>query len=180
MGSSNRKAGDREKQHFVIPSRDHGAPGSDFDRERETTPAPASTSGEWSSLDSDRPTSVPEYDVVAHAFESGLVPQGAARLPLDLAIPVRTALAPPEDLELHAAFVLLHVDGRSSVHGIAELVMAPVDNVLATLIGLTTLGRGTLGGTPAVTAKTPTSGERPKGAAGRDAESEDECGDVEQ
>jgi hypothetical protein len=164
MGSTNRKDAlaneqDAEREHLVVS--DVAGSGVRVDRERETTPAPASTSGEYTSFPSARPTSVPEYDVAAHAFETSLLHQAPPRLPLDLAIPTRTSLAAPPDLELRAAFLLLHVDGRSSVREISELTMIAVDEVLASFLGLTAVGLVLLGGTQAVTA-VPSSGPREK------------------
>ncbi len=155
MGEANRK------EHLVVQSSEIAALGVRVDRERETTPAPPSASGEFASFPSARPTSVPDYDVAAHAFESSLRVQQPARLPLDVAIPTRTFLSAPADLELRAAFVLLHVDGRSSIREIAELTMLPVDEVLGTFLGLTAIGLVTLGGTQE-SVGVPTSGERDK------------------
>lgn len=140
---------------------DVAASGVRVERERETTPAPASTSDEWASFPSARPTSVPEYDVAAHAFETSLRHQALPRLPLDVAVPTRTFVALPADLELRAAFLLLHVDGRSSVREIAELTALPVEEVLATFLGLLASGLVALGGTQA-SAGVPASGSRTK------------------
>jgi hypothetical protein len=125
---------------------DVAASGVRVDRERETTPAPPNSEDEWASFPSARPTSVPDYDVVSHAFETSLLHPALPRLPLDVAVPVRTKLAPPADLELRASFLLLHVDGRSSVGEIAELTSIPVDEVLATFMGLTAVGLVELAG----------------------------------
>ena len=65
-----------------------------------------------------------------------------------MAIPTRTPTATPPDLELRAAFLLLHVDGRSSVQQIADLSGTPVDEVLAELLSLVALGLLELGGAP--------------------------------
>jgi hypothetical protein len=125
---------------------DVAASGVRVDRERETTPAPPHASGEWASFPSERPTSVPDYDVASHAFETSLRHQALPRLPLDVAVPTRTALPAPPDLELRASFLLLHVDGRSTVGDIAELTAIPVDEVLATFVGLTAVGLVQLAG----------------------------------
>ncbi len=114
--------------------------------ERETTPAPASAGHEWAAFPSARPTSVPDYNVASHAFETSLRHPALLRLPLDVAVPVRTKLVPPADLELRASFLLLHVDGRASVGEIAELTAIPVDEVLATFVGLTAVGLVELAG----------------------------------
>ncbi len=116
---------------------DVAASGVRVDRERETTPAPASAGDDRAAFPSARPSSVPDYDVVSHAFETSLRHPPLPRLPLDVAVPVRTKLGPPVDLELRASFLLLHVDGRASVGELAELTSIPVDEVVATIVGLT-------------------------------------------
>lgn len=127
--------------------------------ERETTPAPAHASKEWASFPSARPTSVPDYDVAAHAFETSLRHHALPQLPLDVAIPTRSPTALPPNLDLRAAFLLLHVDGRSSVGEIAELTTIPVDEVMTTFLRLMTLGLVTLEGT-SVSSGVPASGAR--------------------
>jgi hypothetical protein len=129
------------------------------DRERETTPAPPSASAEWASFPSERPTSVPTYDVAAVAFETSMRHHSHPKLPLDVAIPTRTSVGAPADLELRASFLLLHVDGQSSVRDIAELTGFPVGDVLTTFLSLTAHGLVELGGTHAVQG-VPASGER--------------------
>jgi hypothetical protein len=141
------------------------ASGVRVDRERDTAPAPAN-SGEVASFPSDpseRPTSVPEYDVAAHAFEfeTTLGRLAPPRLPLDVAIPTRTQVVPPPNLELRAGFLLLHVDGRSSVREIAELSAIPLDQVLASFLDLTAAGLVELGGAPQASC-IPSSGSRKK------------------
>ena len=129
--------------------------------ERETTPAPSGTTDEWASFPSERPTSVPTYYVAAVAFETSLRHQALPGLPLDVAIPTRTSVPAPADLELRASFLLLHVDGHSSVRDIADLTSIPVGEVLVMFLALTARGLVELGGTQAVAA-VPTSGERSK------------------
>jgi len=128
--------------------------------ERVTTPAPADVADEWAAFPSARPTSVPDYDVAAVAFETSLRHQALPNLPADVAIPTRTAVLPPSDLELRASFVLLHVDDRSSVRDIARLTSIPSDEILAELLVLTAAGLVEMGGTQSVLG-TPISGERP-------------------
>ncbi|CAN5924749.1 hypothetical protein BH11MYX4_BH11MYX4_48480 [soil metagenome] len=125
---------------------DVAASGVRVERERETTPAPPNTGDDWAAFPSARPTSVPDYDVASHAFETSLRHHALPRLPFDVAVPLRTALAAPADLELRASFLLLHVDGRSSVGEIAELTSIPVDEVLATFVGLSAVGLVELAG----------------------------------
>jgi hypothetical protein len=153
MGSTKRDEHEHEQESDVAAS------GVRVDRERETTPAPADTSGEWAEFPSARPTSVPEYDVAAHAFEASLRHQPPPRLPLDVAIPTRTPVVPAANLELRAAFLLLHVDGRSSVREIAELTMIPIEEVLTAFLALTAAGLVALGGTSQASG-VPSSGSR--------------------
>ena len=118
--------------------------------ERETTPAPAFANGdEWVAENalSARPTSVPDYDVAAVAFETSLRHQALPSLPHDVAVPTRTFLTPPPDLGVSASFLLLHVDGVANVREIAELAALPVTDVLAGLLDLTARGLVSLGGT---------------------------------
>lgn len=132
-----------------------------FERERVTTPAPAEATDEWASFPSERPTSVPAYDVAAHAFETSLRHRSLPSLPLGLAIPSRTAVAAPADLELRAAFLLLHVDGRSSVQEVADLTGIAVHDVLKAFLGLMASGLVELRGARSLPAP-PLSGERTK------------------
>jgi len=116
--------------------------------ERATTPAPSNVAGdEWANAPSERPTSVPDYDVAAVAFETSLRHQALPSLPHDLAVPTRTAVAPPPELGVSASFLLLHVDGATTVRDIAELAGLPVTEVLAGLLDLTARGLVHLGGT---------------------------------
>ena len=139
------------------------------ERERETTPAPASVSGEWAMTPSDRPTSVPTYDVAALAFETSMRHQLPANLPLDVAIPTRTSAVVRTNLELRASFLLLHVDGQSSVRDIAEATGLPFAEVQASFLSLTAEGLVELGGTHAVQG-VPSSGERTRHDADPDPE----------
>ena len=125
---------------------DVAASGVRLERDRETTPAPPNTGDEWAAFPSARPTSVPDYDVASHAFEASLRHPALPRLPFDLAVPIRTARVAPPDLELRASFLLLHVDGRSSVGEIAELTSISLDEVLATFVGLSAVGLVELAG----------------------------------
>jgi hypothetical protein len=129
--------------------------------ERETTPAPPSvTEDGWAaSYPSARPTSVPDYDVAAIAFETSLRHHAPPSLPLDIVVPRRTLTTAPAELELRACFLLLHVDGRSSVRDIAELTVLPVTEVLAGILALAALGLVEMGGNEVARA-VPASGER--------------------
>jgi len=146
MGSPKARETLAEDLRITARDSDVAASGVRVDRDRETTPAPPNTDGERASFPSARPTSVPDYDVASHAFETSLRHPASPRLPLDVAVPVRTKLAPPADLELRASFLLLHVDGRASVGEIAEMTAIPVDEVLATFMGLTAVGLVQLAG----------------------------------
>lgn len=149
-----------EREPSEAPPDDVTASGVRVERgERETTPAPPDTSNEWASFPSARPTSVPDYDVAAVAFATSLRHPALPKLPADVAIPTRTSLRPPADLELRASFVLLHVDDRSSVRDIAMLTTIPSDEVLAALLVLTAAGLVEMGGTQGVLAA-PISGAR--------------------
>ena len=139
--------------------------------ERETTPAPANVDmldalaqdADWAEKDapSARPTSVPDYDVAAVAFETSLRHHALPSLPHDVAVPTRTRLTPPADLGVSASFLLLHVDGVATVRDIAELAGLPVTEVLTVLLDLTARGLVQLGGTQ-LAGGTPVSGARPK------------------
>ncbi len=145
-----------------VGSSDVASSGVRLERERETTPAPANTAeDEWANLPSARPTSVPDYDVAAVAFETSLRHHALPSLPHDVAVPTRTRLVPPVDLELRASFLLLHVDGAATVRDIAELAGLPVTEVLAALLELTSLGLVHLGGTQ-LAGGVPVSGARRK------------------
>jgi hypothetical protein len=83
-----------------------------------------------------RPTTAPEIDVeslVASERMQGLL------LPADLAVPVRTATL-PEALDHRASFLLLHVDGVSSLAQIAGCAGLPLPLVIATFMKLLDLG----------------------------------------
>lgn len=132
--------------------------------ERETTPAPPQSADHWapSEVPSARPTSVPDFDLAALAFETTLRHQPHPALPLDMIVPSRTRVAVPAQLELRAAFLLLHVDGRSSLRDIAELTALPLDEVVATFRALAREGYVELTGAPSARSAVPISGEREK------------------
>ena len=114
--------------------------------ERETTPAPPGSAEEQlASLPSARPTSVPDFDLLA--LSTGALAAPPARLPLDVAVPTRTGKPAPPDLGLRSAFLLLHVDDEASIALIAEMTSIPADVVVAHLIELVALGLVELGGT---------------------------------
>jgi hypothetical protein len=141
------------------------------ERDRETTPAPAPAglADEWASTPSDRPTSVPTYDVAAVAFETSMRHQLPTGLPLDVAIPTRTSSSVPTHLDLRASFLLLHVDGHASVRDIAEVTGLPFGDVESAFLSLTADGLVELRGTHAVQG-VPASGQRTR----HDADPDDE------
>lgn len=160
------------------PSVEHEEPGQergvsssgvrDVEAQRETTPAPPNSSDEWASLPSARPTSVPDFDVAALAFETSLRHPPLPALPLDIAVPTRTRAEVPAGLELRTAFLLLHVDGRSSVRDIADLTVMPVEEVVAVFRGLAELGLIDLAGMQPARSAVPMSSERDKLAVPND------------
>lgn len=108
----------------------NAAPGDARARERETTPAPPSgevLQKERSAL----PTSIPDFDFAAVAEGALSHPAHAPRMPADVAVPTRTAVRPREDLPHRLAFLLLVVDGRTSIAEIAAANGLPRDEVLA-------------------------------------------------
>lgn len=115
-----------------------------------TVPAPDGPPSERASA---RPTSVPDFDLVTLA--TGCL-QGRNAVPLDLFVPVRTAAATPE-LGLRAAFLLLHVDGQSSISAIAACVQLPLDEVVSVFFCLVALGVVEMTG-PAADVRAPCSG----------------------
>lgn len=95
------------------------------DDDLDPTPVPSS-----------RPTAVPVFALEA-LTASGVRGQSAS--PLDLAVPVRTA-APAGPLSVRAAFLLLHVDGRSTIAQIATLADVALGDTIAAFIELVSVG----------------------------------------
>ncbi|MDB5216018.1 MAG: hypothetical protein JWO86_3945 [Myxococcaceae bacterium] len=165
------QASEREVASSGIDTSDVASSGVRVERERETTPAPPFAFGDTAEDDwangnapSGRPTSVPDYDVAAVAFETSLRHQALPSLPHDLAVPTRTKVAPPAELDVRASFLLLHVDGVATVRDIADLAALPVTEVLAGLLDLTARGLVDLGGTQ-LSGGVPVSGSRRKSGA---------------
>jgi hypothetical protein len=102
--------------------------------DRETMPA----SGEQ--VPGARPTDIPDFDIAAFA-ESAAPP-----IPPDVTVPQRTRRKVPDDLSLRLAFLLLHVDGRTSLDDIARTAQLPVNEVLAGFLELIALGLVAIGG----------------------------------
>jgi hypothetical protein len=89
-----------------------------------TVPAPPSAQG------SARPTSVPDYDL--RAMAAGAMPDAkATALPIDLCVPVRRRGASPDGTPFRAAFLLSHVDDRSTVGEIAMSAQLPLPEAIA-------------------------------------------------
>jgi hypothetical protein len=112
--------------------------------ERRTEPAPESREAS-TDVPSARPTSVPDtFDV--DWLAAGLA-RGGGGIPSDLAVPIRIPGAPLDRLDLRAAFLLLHVDGRSSVEQIASCADLPLSVVGEVFLELVALGCVAFAGT---------------------------------
>lgn len=134
-------------------------PIGEAERERETTPAPPSSTAVEMSEPSFFPTTIPELDVSVSGAAL-LRADGTARIPMDVAVPVRTTKRAPEDLPHRLAFLLLVVDGRSSIADIATANGLPIEDVLASFVdlmgaGLVGLGGATSAGVPTSRASSP-------------------------
>lgn len=112
--------------------------------DRDTTPAPPSAEalagGSALRSGSLAPTSVPLFDPItleegmtldlrASSFSSGLS-----------AVAYRTAAEVPAELDVRLAFVLLHVDGETSLEDIAQLVAIAPEEVQARFLELLAMG----------------------------------------
>jgi hypothetical protein len=109
------------------------------DVDRATTPAPES-SEQSTDVPSARPTSVPEnFDAewLSAALACGA---GSSGVPRDLAVPNRVPGARCDGLDLATAFLLLHVDGRSSIVQIAACAQLELADVTASFLVLLNLG----------------------------------------
>ncbi len=87
---------------------------------------------------SSAPTHVPTFDVNAIA-EAAFHCQKAP-MPFDMAVPTRREDVKVEKLELRAAFLLLHVDGRSSIAEIAAMTEIPLAEATKHMRELVALG----------------------------------------
>jgi hypothetical protein len=105
---------------------------------RPTNPASAQA-GRTTDVPSARPTSVPDFDLSALA-DADILPQDQGwPFPPDLSVPLRTGPA-PEGLDLRTAFLLLHVDGTSTVAQIATSSALPFDEVMRGIVRLIETG----------------------------------------
>jgi hypothetical protein len=92
-------------------------------------------------IPSARPTSVPGYAAIAIA-KGALTFEPHPNVPL--AVPKRAPGADASMLPHAAAFVLMHVDGVSSVTTIAEVADLPLEEVVTYFLELSALGMVTL------------------------------------
>ena len=107
--------------------------------ERQTTPAPPTADG--LEVGASRfPTPAPTSHFGVMAEGASIRHESSPRLPMDIAIPIRTALRAPDDLPHRLGFLLLVVDGRASIADIAKQNDLPLEEVLAGFIDL--LGAG--------------------------------------
>ena len=97
-----------------------------------------------SSDESDQPTCVPSFDVNAMA-EAAFRVQGTA-LPFDMAVPARCASVEVGHLDLRAVFLLLHIDGRSSIAEIATMTAISTTEAQKRIRELVALGVVTIDG----------------------------------
>jgi hypothetical protein len=106
-----------------------------------TVPASISEkkSGEPSS---DRPTSVPSFDMGALALGSMPPPDGTPSIPLDLVVPVRIAPAVGDGASPLAVAVFAHTDGASTLASIAERAGLSLPDTINAFIEL--LGSGVI------------------------------------
>ncbi len=109
-------------------------------RERETTPAPTSTTVGRTAFPSTRPTTVPDFDVSAIALGSSISDAPLSGTAPEAAVPLRTRALPQSTLSHRLAFVLFHVDGESSLAEIAHSTQLSVDDVQIACLELQTLG----------------------------------------
>ena len=107
--------------------------------ERQTTPAPP-TAANYNEGASRFPTPAPTSHFAVMAEGASLRHESSPRLPMDIAVPVRTATRAPDDLPHRLAFLLLVVDGHASIADIAKQNDLPIEDVLAGFIDL--LGAG--------------------------------------
>ena len=109
------------------------------DVDRATTPAPES-SERSTDVPSARPTAVPKNFDVEWLSAALALGAGSSGMPGDLAVPSRVPGALCDGLDLATAFLLLHVDGRSSIVQIAACAQLEVAAVTASFLML--LNRG--------------------------------------
>ena len=106
--------------------------------ERITMLAPSRPTEELKTdVPSARPTSVPDVDDAAMA---ALRWRAMASVPPSIAVPVKKVGAPTAGIDLRVAFVLLHVDGVSTIADIANLAQLPIPDAIACFVELLALG----------------------------------------
>ena len=113
----------------------------------DTSPAPL-MAGSPTDIPSARPTSVPDFDVSILAEATALRYPSTRGMPMDLSVPVRLLREDYEGEGIchRAAFILLHVDGVSSIDEIACSAGLPIREVIETLFGLVSAGMVRLDG----------------------------------
>jgi hypothetical protein len=99
-----------------------------------------------SSIPSKRPTSVPDYDIDALAAAAFAEPRSRP-LPPDLCVPTRRRASSTDGTPLRAAFLLSHVDERSTIAEIAASAQLPLADAVAGFDLLVSLGLVELRGT---------------------------------
>ena len=120
-------------------------------------PGPVPRTEMRTDVPSAHPTSVPEFDCAALAFTTFAF-DSHANLPLDLAVPARIAGADTSKLDHAAAFVLMHVDGISSIASIASTAGVPLPEVIGQFLAMLGQGIVAIADRPASEARPPVSG----------------------
>jgi hypothetical protein len=106
-----------------------------------------------------RPTSVAELGVSSAIDQlSGLRQQGNCGTPVSIAVPVRWPNADTSALGHRKLFILLHVDGVSSIAEISMRSGLPKAEVIAVFLDLVSTGIVTLEGPPGTQLHCPVSG----------------------
>jgi hypothetical protein len=119
-----------------------------------SSPTSESSSDKQTDVPSARPTSVPGYAAIAIA-RGAMTFEPHPNVPL--AVPKRAPGADASFLPHAAAFVLMHVDGVSTVTTIAEVANLPLDEVVTYFLELSALGMVNLGDRKAIESLVPDS-----------------------
>lgn len=104
-----------------------------------TIPAPPSQ-GRPTEVPSARPTSMPDFDPAVLGGDDLHRVRTIPSIPVDLAVPVRVPGAVVEGFGEATAFVLLHVDGSSTITQIAEQTGLILPEVLGHVLELVSAG----------------------------------------
>jgi hypothetical protein len=107
--------------------------------DRKTTRALEGVRGgrERTDVPSARPTCLPDADM--EALATACLHDRNFGVPRDMFVPLRTAAA-THDLDHRSAFLLLHVDGRSTLADIAHRAQLPLEDVVTSFFGLVEQG----------------------------------------